>query len=199
MSAYVLVTGPTKEPITLAEAKAQARITDDSSNGVLGTYVKTAREEAEAFLGYGLYTQTWRYDLSAWSDVIPLPMALQLQSITSVKYYDANGVLQTLASTYYTTDTLTRPCRLLRASDMSWPSLQADRLTGKIQITYVVGWSSVETIPERIKHGLRMYVTYLDSDRDGREADAAQARIAAERCWSDRMELLEPSWCVSVR
>lgn len=188
---YSLVTAPTSEPITSTEAKAQARITDTNSDTLIASYIAAARQAAEEYLGYGLYTQTWRYDLSEWADIIPLPMALQLQSITSVKYYDADGTLQTLDASYYTTDTLARPARIVRAADVSWPTLQADRLTGKIQITYVVGWSSTANIPERIKQGIKMYVTYLDANRDGLDPDAdIPAPIRA--CWSDRMYQLEP-------
>jgi uncharacterized phiE125 gp8 family phage protein len=194
-TSYALVTGPTSEPITLTEAKAQARITDTNSDSLVTSYIAVARQEAEAYLGYGLFTQTWRYDLSEWAEVIPLPMALKLQSITSVKYYDADGVLQTLDSTVYTTDMIARPAALVRASDQSWPTLQGDRNTGRIQITYVVGWSLVADIPERIKQGIRMYVSYLDADRDGMEAQALAALNAAHRCWSDQLYLVEPQGC----
>ncbi len=190
---YQLVTGPTTEPITLVEAKAQARITDTNSDTLLGTYIAAARHRAEQVLGYGLYTQTWRCDLSSFAEVIPLPMALQLQSITSVKYYDADGVLQTLSSTYYEMDTVRRPACLVRAANVSWPTLQADKRTGRVQITYVVGWTTTAAIPDIIKQGIKLYVTYLDADRDGLETQAAQAAAAAERCWLDRLYLVPPS------
>ncbi len=190
---YQLVTAPTTEPITLTEAKAQARITDTNSDTLLGTYIAAARQRAEQVLGYGLYTQTWRCDLSEFAEVMPLPMALQLQSVSTVKYYDADGVLQTLSSTFYELDTLRRPACLVRAADVSWPALQADRRVGRVQITYVVGWTTTAAIPDIIKHGIKLYVTYLDADRDGLEAQALQTQAAAERCWLDRLYPLPPS------
>lgn len=184
---YIRTADPTLEPISVQEAKAQARIEDHASDALIRSYIVAAREEAEQELGYGLFTQTWRYDLHEFHDVIPLPMALKLQSITSVKYYDADGTLQTLSSSYYETDTASRPARLVRAADYSWPSLQADRHVPRVQITYVVGWSSVADIPEKIKQGLRMWVTYLDANRDGMEIQAQQAERAARGCWSDKL------------
>jgi len=183
----VLVTAPTSEPVTPEEAKAQARITGADSDDLIASYIKTAREEAEDYLNYGLLTQTWRADLSEFAEVIPLPRAMKLQSITHVKYYDSDGTLQTLSSTYYETDTVSRPARLVRAADMSWPSLQADRRIGRVQITYVIGWSSAALVPERIKNGIKMFVSYLDADRDGMDVQASAARVSAERCWSDRL------------
>lgn len=184
---------PAQEPITLTEAKAQARITDSNSDGLVASWVATARWMAEDTLGYGLFTQTWRADFSAFEDVMPLPMALQLQSVTHVKYYDTTGTLQTLSSSYYELDTMRRPAGIVRAADVSWPALQADRRVGLVQVTYVVGWTTIALIPERIKQGIRMYVTYLDADRDGMETQAGQARAAAEACWSDRLYYIPPS------
>ena len=191
--AYQLVTAPASEPISLDEAKAQARITDTNSDALVQGYVIAARQRAEQVLGYGLLTQTWRYDLKEFDEVIPLPMALKLQSVTHVKYYDTDGTLQTLSSSYYELDTMRRPAGIVRATDVSWPALQADRRSGRVQITYVVGWSDVALIPEIIKQGIRMYVTYLDADRDGMETQAQAAQVAAERCWSDRVYFLPPS------
>lgn len=190
---YARTVEPASEPITLTEAKAQARILDTNSDTQITSFIKVARQAAEDTLGYGLYTQTWRCDLSAFDEVIPLPMALKLQSVTHVKYYDTDGTLQTLDPTFYELDTLRRPACLVRAADKSWPSLQADRRVGLVQITYVVGWSQVADIPERIKQGIRMYVTYLDMDRDGMDVQAEQARKSAEACWTDRLYLLPPS------
>lgn len=197
-AAYILVTGPAQEPITIAEAKLQARISDDASNTLLRSYIQTARQAAEDTLGYGLFTQTWKLELSAFAEIIPLPMALQLQNDSGaspstavvVTYYDPNGVLQTLATSQYLVDTTSRPARITRAPATAWPPLQMDRLTGVVIITYVVGWTTVAAIPERIKQGIRSYVTYLDLDRDGMEAGATNARASAEACWVDTV-----SWC----
>ena len=192
MLRYTRTVDPTREPIALDEAKAQARITDTHSDALLASYITAARDKAEEILGYGLYTQTWRADFEEWDEAFPLPMCRTLQSVTSVKYYDVNGTLQTLSATYYETDTLARPVRLVRASAMSWPTLQADRRIGRIQITYVVGWSAVTSIPEQIKQGLRLWVTYLDADRDGRDPQALAAQTAALACWTDRLYGMDP-------
>lgn len=193
LRAYALVTGPAQEPITIDEARRQARIVGEESDGLLRSYIVTAREAAEQTLRRALFTQTWRYDVQEFDDVMPLPMAAPLQSVTHVKYYDANGTLQTLSASYYEVDTLATPGRIVRAPDVSWPALQADRRTGRVQITYVAGWATVASIPEKIKQGIRMYVTYLDADRDGMDAAATAARESAAACWSDEVHWVP--WC----
>ena len=190
-----LVTAPTDEPITLAEAKAQARITDDHSNGLLRSYIQTAREAAEQILGRGLLTQTWRQERADFADVMWLPMAAPLQNDAGaspstapiVEYYDTDGTLQTLATSVYDVDTVSRPGRIVRAAGQSWPAVQCDRQAGRVRITYVVGWISPAEVPEQIKQGIRSYVTALDADRDGMHERAEEARFAAERCWMDRV------------
>jgi uncharacterized phiE125 gp8 family phage protein len=198
MSGSVLVTAPLLDPITIAEARAQARISGDESNSDLIGYIKAACEAAEQFMDRGLLTQTRRLDLAGFSDVMALHMAAPLQndpdddSEPIVEYYAADGTLTTLASSYYVVDTASRPGRIVRAPNQSWPAVQADRLS-PVRITYVVGWTDASEIPERIKQGIRMYVTYLDANRDGMDVQAAAAEQAAERCWSDRVYWAEPS------
>lgn len=193
---WTLVTGPVQEPISIAEAKGQARISHSTEDGVLFGFIKAAREAGELYMGRGFFTQTWKYTQDDFADVMSLPMAAPLQSVTSVQYYDGDGVLQALSASAYLVDTTSRPGRILRAPETCWPSVQCDRPGGVI-VTYVVGWSTLAAIPERIKHGIRMYVAYLDADRDGAGVEGNPqsgdiARRAAEACWSDRVEWIPP-------
>lgn len=193
-SAWTLVTGPTAEPISLDEAKQHARITDDNSNLVVLSYITTAREAAEAYMGRGILTQTWKLLLDGFANTMPLPMAAPLQSITSVKYYDTAGVQQTLATSVYDLDPVSRPGAVVLKVGQTWPSTQSGRINGVVEIVYVVGWTSAVAVPERIKQGLKQYVAYLDLDRDGMEERALEAMQAAERCWSDRIYWTSPQW-----
>lgn len=186
---WTLVTGPQVEPLTLDEAKQHASIHQDDDNALIDAYLRAAREAAESHLGRALYTQTWKLELGGFADVMWLPMAAPLQSVTHVKYYDEAGVLQTLAQSYYTVDTTSTPGRVVRAPEQSWPSVQSDRLM-PVVITYVCGWSSVDSIPELIKQGLRVYLAGVESDR----MDGEAALRAARACWDlvGRVEWREP-------
>jgi uncharacterized phiE125 gp8 family phage protein len=192
---WTLQTGPTLSAVTVAEAKDHLRITDNASDGTVALYIAAATEEAEQYMGRGLLTQTWKVLFDWFANEMPLPMAAPLQSVTSVKYYDETGTQQTLATTYYDTDTVTRPGQVVLKAGQNWPSVQAERRNGRVEIIYVVGWTSADSVPERIKQGIRQYVAYLDLDRDGLEPQALAARQAAERCWSDRVAWTPPTWC----
>ena len=192
-TAWSLVTGPTAEPVTVDDVKKQARISDSSSDALLETYITTAREYAEAYMGRGILTQTWKLLLDDWANIIDLPMASPLQSVSYVKYYDMDNTQQTLATTYYDTDLVSRPGRVVLKYDQSWPSANTTRRNGAIEIAYVVGWTSADLVPQRIKQGIAQYVAYLDLDRDGMEVRALDALRAAERCWADRIFYTEPT------
>ena len=123
---WTLVTPPAQEPISLAEAKLHCSVTQDDENALIAAYITAARQAAEAYLSRGLFTQTWKAQFSTWAETFWLPMAAPLQSITHVKYYDANDTLQTLSSSYYVVDTTSEPGCISRAATYSWPSLSAD-------------------------------------------------------------------------
>lgn len=180
---WALVTPPAEEPISLDEAKSQASIHSNDDNGLIGSYIVAARQAAETYLQRALFTQTWQLQLTDFADIIWLPMAAPLQSVTSVKYYDSAGTLQTLSTSFYTVDTTSEPGRVLRAPNQVWPSTQADRLVVVI-ITYVCGKSSVADIPEAVKQGIRLHVSASDADRNGGAAESRMTVKAAESCWN---------------
>ncbi len=196
LAEWQLVAGPTTEPITDAFAKLHAGITGTDDDTLITAYVKASRQAAENYLNRGLFTQTWKIQLSEFAEIVWLPMASPLASISSVTYYDTAGALQTLASTYYIADTVSEPGRMLRAPDQAWPSTQSDR-SMPITITYVVGQSTAAAIPEIVKQGILMHVAYLDAHRMG-DPNSDAARRAAEHCWdlAGRTHWLPPQRCL---
>lgn len=179
---WSLVTAPTQEPLSLDEAKLHASITQDDDNPLIEGYIRAAREAAQGYLGRAFFTQTWQYTQTDWSDEMWLPMATPLSSVTSVKYYDENGTLQTLSASVYITDTVSEPGRLMLAPSQTWPTLQSLRSGPRVIVTYVCGRAALDLVPELVKQGMRLYVTYADGDRAG-SANAVEARRAAESCW----------------
>jgi uncharacterized phiE125 gp8 family phage protein len=191
---WVRTVDPTLLPIDLADAKLHMRMTQDTDDAAIQRCIKVATQTAEDYMSRGLLTQTWKLVLREFADTLYLPMAAPLQSVTSVKYYDANGTLQTLANTVYDVDTVSRPGRVTLAFNQVWPTTVAFRRAGRVEITYVVGWTAATAMPERIKQGIRMYVAYLSLDREGLEMGGEQARKAAEACWDDRVRYIEPTY-----
>lgn len=191
---WSVTTAPTSEPFTTAEAKAQIRSVQTTEDTLIDEYVKAARRAAEDYLGRGLLTQTITLNISDFVTVLQLPMAAPLQSVTSVKYYDVNGTQQTLSTSVYTVDTVSRPGRIALASGQSWPAVQSDRRVGRIEIKYVVGQTTAAAISPAIMQGMRLYIGAMDADRDGQGADTKRALDVAKLFWTDRVFWSPPSY-----
>jgi uncharacterized phiE125 gp8 family phage protein len=65
-------------------------------------------------------TQTWELVLDAFTDAILIPRG-PVQSITSITYYDADEVLQTLATDQYVLDNVADPAWIVRPTDVTYP------------------------------------------------------------------------------
>lgn len=186
-----LVTAPTEEPLTLAEAKAHLVISQDDDDALLSAYLSAARAAAESWMERAILTQTWRLQLAAFAETISLPMAAPLQNdagatpstAPAVQYYDSAGDLQTLPTTYYLVDTTSTPGCLRRAPNQVWPAVQSDRAR-PVLVTYVCGWTAPGAVPEVIKQGMRLWLAGAEADRTEAAGAGAAARRGAESLWT---------------
>lgn len=177
---WILDTAPSIEPMTVEVAKAHCRISDDTENALVLTFLKAARQDAELYLGRGLLTQTWKLVLDDFAETIWLPMAAPLQSVTSITYYDGDGVSQTLASSVYTVHTASEPGRIMLGVNQAWPSVQCLRGSA-VTITYVVGWTTEDAVPDHITNGIALLTSARYERLTGPALD--DARKAAESSW----------------
>jgi hypothetical protein len=116
--------------------------------------------------------------------------------VTTVKYYDSDGTLQTLSASYYTVDTSSTPGRLCLAPTYSWPSLQSERRSWRIEVIYVVGQTSVAAIPSAFKVGTLLMVDHLYENRSavqvGVGIGAVALPMAVDAFWGDRLYWTPP-------
>jgi uncharacterized phiE125 gp8 family phage protein len=184
-----LVTPPTVEPVSLAEAKAHLRLDDNSDDGLLAGYILAARQYAENYIRGAIITQTYDYKLDGgWPMVwvrdycrtrIELPLR-PVQSVTSVSYVDENGATQTLSTSLYTTH-LDRPVPCIdKAYNQSFPSVRD--VTDAITVRFVAGYA-----PEKVPDGIRTAILlHIESLYDSCEPEQK------ERCEQCRNSLLDP-------
>lgn len=136
-----LITAPTTEPVTLADAKSHLRVSGTDDDALITALISAARQDAEHRLGRALITQTWELTLDAFTDTIELPLPV-LASVTSIKYIDATGTEITLSSAAYTVDTDSEPGRVYPVYGTSWPGIRSQ--TNAVRIRYVAGAASVD-------------------------------------------------------
>lgn len=157
----VLVTPPTTEPLSIAEVKQRARISTSAEDGLIRTYIKAARDQVEQDTGLALLTQT----RDVYLDSVPAgitPFALPwppLQSVTSVKYTDTGGIVQTLAASNYVWDASSMPARLALSDVGVWPT--DIRVFQPWVIRIVVGWTNPALIPPALLEAVGILAVHM--------------------------------------
>jgi uncharacterized phiE125 gp8 family phage protein len=162
-----LVTAPTIEPVSLDEAKAHVRIYANDDDAMLSSLISAARQSAERFMNRAILTQTWDFFcdlLPCGNEPLELPMAAPLQSVTSLKYYDADGTQQTWSSSNYVVSVSKEPGTIRLAYGISWPSVRVR--PDSITVRYVAGWTSAALVPYPIKQAILLLIGHWYNNRE---------------------------------
>lgn len=173
---FKLITAPTFEPITSAEAQSFCRLiaANLSAQDLLdiGTMITSARMQAEKMTGRGFMRQTWETVIDAFpfGDAIKL-YPTKVQAIVSVQYIDIAGALQTIAATDYALDNESTPAWLKPADGKIWPDTR-DGIMNTVRVRYRVGYIDTGTgvggvpteaeaqaaVPENLKRWIKVAV-----------------------------------------
>jgi uncharacterized phiE125 gp8 family phage protein len=149
-------------PVTVSEAKSHLRIDSSDDDSYISALVGAARNIAENYTNRSFYTQTWVMTLPYFPyGSIELKRG-EVQSITSLKYYDSDNSLQTWDATNYRLDN-SSDIGLIEPSD-GWPSNVYER-SNAVEITYITGWTSHTLIPSAIKQACLLIIGHLYENR----------------------------------
>ena len=154
-------------PVSLAVAKAYLSIALlDTSNDVLITsLLKAARNVFETQTNRSLTEITYKTYRDNFNNKCFEIRKLPLMSISSVKYYDEDDALQTVAIANYYTQTTSGYSFIVFKDDFSIPFL-SDDIGWPIEIIFKSGYTStVDTLPEDIANGLKAHVAYMFENR----------------------------------
>lgn len=187
-----LITQPTVEPVTVAEAAAALRMNIPSPQTPLERLIKAARNYVEGRTGQRIVRQKWRMYFDAFADEMVLSPP-QVREVVQVQYVDGDGVTQTLSTSYYTVDIAGQ--RLRRAYGQTWPTPRYEA-----NCVWVDVWAGMydETaspanvtnrIPEDIKQAVILQVAILNGSL------LPQEQEAAERA---RDMLMDPYWMPTI-
>lgn len=162
-----VITAPADEPLTVAEAKAHLRVDSAADDALIQRLIGAARRKVEAEVGRALITQTLELTLDTWPGggapvVIPQP---PVSSVTSVKYVDPAGVLQTWSSAQYQVNLARAPAHLRPAYGYCWPTIRCQMAA--IQVRYVAGYGAASAdVPEDIRAAMLMIIGHLYEHRE---------------------------------
>jgi len=169
MGRLALVTPPSIEPVTLAEAKLFLKGDSDTADDALVTdLVAAARRTVEEKLDRALITQTWDYYLDRFPDA-SCPICLErppLLAVTTVKYTPNGGSIQTMtAGDYYVDNALDTRGRPRRGEvwlnvGKAWPG-DVLRIRNGVEVRYTAGFgAAAANVPEQIRSGIKQLVAY---------------------------------------
>jgi uncharacterized phiE125 gp8 family phage protein len=162
-----LVTPPASEPITLAELKAQCRITDSSEDVLLGGMISAARAKAENYTGTSIILQEWVQTLDAFPDHEIELLKSPIASITSVSYVDATGATQVLAGSQYFLDPDSDEFPegfLLPAYGTTWPVTRDT--ANAVAVRYFAGYADASAVPRDMRAWLLLTAAFLYAQRE---------------------------------
>lgn len=149
----VVTVVPATEPVSLAEAKSQCRVSSTDSDILLNSYIIAARTYAEHYTSTKLVSQTVLMQGRSFSDLRSLPSAPVI-SVSSVKYLDSAGVEQTLDTAIYEGILAGLEPRIQLKINQVWPQIRCS--ADAVRVTAVVGYSPV---PEPIRCAMLMLIS----------------------------------------
>lgn len=194
----VLVTAPSTEPVTSAEAKLWLKLDSDTTDDTLvAELIKAARRIFEELTGRSCIDTVWRaewdqlpragtYAGAPTSRILELPRGpLKASSpVAWVKYSanDSSGTETTFASGNYTVDTgrdFNRTPRLWLDDDADWPDLGS--FPGALRCQFTAGYGTAASdVPEEIKVCIKLLLAHLYTNR----APVNVGNIVNELPWS---------------
>jgi uncharacterized phiE125 gp8 family phage protein len=162
--------------MTLAQAKAQARVDIEDDDTLINRKVGQAKEFVERVLRRELLTSKYELVLdefpSNWrrsdywdKDEAIRPPRPPLSSVTSITYITATGAVATCATTVYGVDTHSEPGRIYLKYGQVWPTTQAR--ANAVTVTYECGYGDTATsVPGHILAAVELYVAHIYDSRE---------------------------------
>lgn len=177
-----LITAPVEEPLTINEVKEYLRIDGTDFDNLLTSLIKSAREAAESFQNRVYITQTWELTLD-YFPTLPLKFPkIPLQSVTSIKYFDINGIETTWDVSNYIVDSDSEPGRIAFSYGKSWPSVSL-RPINAVKIQYIAGYGDSTDVPENVKLAMMVFIAHRFENPEQQDIPEAFYNLL----WPDRM------------
>jgi len=175
-----LVTPPSEEPVSLAEAKLHLRVDVDDDDALIGALITAARQAAETQTGRQLTTARWKLVLDAFpgpslmgvpagaSFSLPAHAVLlakcPVQSVVAIHYLDMNGDPQAVPSSDYVLDAACEPARVTPVFGKTWPATLPQ--IGAVGVIFDAGYGTASAVPEGLKSWIKLRVGSLYGHRE---------------------------------
>jgi len=186
---FVLKTPPAIEPIGIDEVKAHSRIDLNEDDLLIQRQILSVRQMIERIYDIAIITQTWTMYLD-WlpADCIEI-FKRPLQSVTSVKYIDPDGATQTIPNNLYMVDLNSRPPRIVKLQNASWPYVEPRPAAVAVEFVAGYGDKRQDVAPNLINYLLIKTADFYENRESYTEAkiqglDFVDNLISSERLFS---------------
>lgn len=188
----IVVTPPTSEPVTLADAKAHLRVDQDADDALIGAMLQAARESIETAVRRALMPQTletsWpgfprSFGAPWWcsGEPIVLPRA-PVASVASVAYTDPDGLDQVLdLSSYRVVPGGTGPTEVAPMPGTAWPAT-AD-IPDAVRVRYDAGYPSAAAVPACARAAILLRLGTLYENRESLAVGVTAAELSDTVRW----------------
>ncbi|MAI90405.1 phage head-tail connector protein [Ponticaulis sp.] len=174
------LTPPSGEPLSLADAKAFARIGDTLDDALITSLIAAARARIEASTGMALISRELRLKLEDWPVGVVKNGALCLpqrpaQSLIGVRITDGE-TSEDVSDAFELQAGISPRLKLKPAEAWPWPSSVHEW----IEIDWVAGFGAAEDVPDDILHALKLIIAHDYENRDATDyqaQDRLQARL----------------------
>ena len=170
-----LITAASALAVSLSEAKAHLRVDSSDEDTLITAMITSATETAEQITGRAIMPQTWELTLDAFPNALELTRVPAI-SVTSIKYFDAAGVQQSLASNAYALDNADDFgfAYIVPAYGTEWP-VTRDQINA-VAVQYVAGYANAAAVPGPIKAWIKLVVGAMYENRES-EASKQSASL----------------------
>ncbi len=148
-------------PVSLSDVKQHLAMDGTTEDARITSLIWAADSLLQQQTSRAFVSQVWTYSLCSFGQRIEL-VKPPLVTVDSVKYYDADNVLQTVSTSAYLVHIVESDYSyLMFNSDYSFPSLYAR--DDSVQITFTCG----DYLPDTYLHCIRLIVSSWNENREG--------------------------------
>lgn len=171
---HSLLTPPTEEPITLAQAKQWMKVDYSDDDEIIELLISAARRYVEAETRRLLPTQVWRLTRTQWPLWYRFAVPLcPVNGISAVQVRDAAGVFQSVSPALLALENGGGGGFIHIIGQVPTPALN---MPGGIQIDLNCGYGDAADVPEPLRHAILMLVAYWYEHRAATETETTRTK-----------------------
>lgn len=158
-----LLTPPTVEPVTVADAKLAARLDGSHWDAIVAGAISAARQVAEHETGLRLMQQTWRHELADWSGAAVALDVLRPDTV-AVQYWSTGNAWVVLATNAYAWAAQDSAIALAPALGTGWPALGDVAIGPRVRIDVTLGATDPAAVPPAVQQFIKALVAVMAAD-----------------------------------